>query len=83
MLHLNLNSSYKCFEQTLIQIRNTVQPTSLRKSEDYVIYYHTWTWTILTGRILIIDYITSFTSELENWVMECLDFLPSPTQTNS
>ena len=66
MLHLNLNSSYKCFEQTLIQIRNTVQPTSLRKSEDYVIYYHTWTWTILTGRILIIDYITSFTSELEN-----------------
>ena len=31
--------------------RSIVQPTAFRKSRDYVIYYHTWTWTIITGTL--------------------------------
>ena len=31
--------------------RSIVQPTAMRKSENYVIYYHTWAWTIITGSV--------------------------------
>ena len=28
----------------------SVRPTDLRRSKEYVVYYHTWVWGFLTGR---------------------------------
>eukprot|EP00092_Neocalanus_flemingeri_P095536 GFUD01121553.1.p1 GENE.GFUD01121553.1~~GFUD01121553.1.p1 ORF type:complete len:347 (+),score=65.60 GFUD01121553.1:153-1193(+) len=36
------------------KIWSIVQPTAFRKSLDYVIYYHTWTWTIVTGILPVV-----------------------------
>eukprot|EP00092_Neocalanus_flemingeri_P018501 GFUD01020026.1.p1 GENE.GFUD01020026.1~~GFUD01020026.1.p1 ORF type:complete len:416 (-),score=82.55 GFUD01020026.1:407-1654(-) len=36
------------------KIWSIVQPTAFRKSRDYVIYYHTWTWTIVTGILPVV-----------------------------
>jgi len=30
-------------------IRTFVQPTAWRKNRHYVVYYHNWTWTVITG----------------------------------
>ena len=37
---------------SFLHLRSIVQPTAFRKSENYVIYYHSWTWTIVTGNYL-------------------------------
>ena len=29
--------------------RTFVQPTAWRKNRDYVLYYHNWSWTVVTG----------------------------------
>ena len=28
-----------------------VRPTDLRKSKEYVVFYHTWVWGFLTGKL--------------------------------
>ena len=30
-------------------LRTFVQPTAWRKNRDYVLYYHNWSWTVVTG----------------------------------
>ena len=30
--------------------RSSVRVSALRKTEDYVIYYHTWFWGLVTGQ---------------------------------
>ena len=32
--------------------RTFVQPTAWRKNRDYVLYYHNWSWTVVTGEVL-------------------------------
>ena len=29
-----------------------MQPTAWRKNRDYVLYYHNWSWTVVTGEVL-------------------------------
>ena len=53
---LSFVKSSKVVKVTVLYILNSyfprsiVQPTAFRKSREYVIYYHTWTWTIVTGK---------------------------------
>ena len=37
-------------------LRTFVQPTAWRKNRDYVLYYHNWSWTVVTGE----NYYISF-----------------------
>ena len=30
--------------------RYYVRPTQLRLKKEYIIYYHTWTWVVFTGK---------------------------------
>ena len=34
--------------------RTFVQPTAWRKNRDYVLYYHNWSWTVVTGEVLFL-----------------------------
>ena len=44
-----LSYKEKFYFDFFLHLRSIVQPTAFRKSENYVIYYHSWTWTIVTG----------------------------------
>ena len=40
-------------------LRTFVQPTAWRKNRDYVLYYHNWSWTVVTGAADDEDEVTS------------------------
>ena len=38
----------------LVRVRGSeiyVRPTDLRRSKEYVVFYHTWVWGFLTGNL--------------------------------
>ena len=37
----------------MLMFRISVRPTKLRKSWNYTVYFHTWTWNLVTGNHLV------------------------------
>ena len=51
---LGWGESAKYIMPALSRLRGSeiiVRPTDLRKSKEYVVFYHTWVWGFLTGKL--------------------------------
>ena len=61
----------------LVRVRGSeiyVRPTDLRRSKEYVVFYHTWVWGFLTG--IQAEYVRSFRNKVLRFYPRGVSYIP-------